>query len=539
MTKASKSTLELFELVDKRKYKPEDIEKIKSLLESGANVNYQDEDDPEEATIGRVLNSWDAKVRLDIVKLFIQFGADVNMEMDDKTTLTIAARQNDLQLMDFLLQHNAIAGIDYALKTAIEKDNFSVVELLIARGADVDCFEPYNESYLDFCGEAYRLRDRNKEYEITPGIKVANLLIEKGANVNGVDGARSNPIQSAVARNFVELAELLLKKGAKPITQNDEYPILSQVSSVEMAKLFMDSGAKVNDINENHPGRTALSNSVESKNKKLIELFIEAGADLYAVDKHNYTAFHHALYSEDLKFLEFLLEYYDLDKCNLIKPLLEVADEQVVISFIKEKMGLKTKAETIAVETLLTESGRESFEKLLNKIGTIRNKLKESKPELFNQLPDYTTFLNADVFDGIHNQMLENLAMWRENIDEPLQALYFEFGGAVTDPFDAYALFFGYANCGDSLKFKNELFDSSGDISLSIFFQGIDELLEDYDEYYTEIKEVCSYTAYLILNLAFGKFINSEEFVGLRIKTPFYIFGAEHDHEPVLIYKHS
>jgi len=343
MATPSNNTIELFELVNKRKYKPEDVAKIKSLLENGADANYQDEDDLEKATIARVLNSWDADVRLEVVKLLIQFNADVNMEFDDKTPLTFAAWKNDLKLIELLLKHNAGAGIDYALKTAIEKDNYQIMELFIAQGVNTNCFEPYTESYLNYCNEAYRLRNEDKEYDNTPGIKTANLLIKNGANVNGVEGARNNPLQAAIAHNFVELAELLLKNGAKPITQNDEYPILSQVSSVEMAKLFMDAGAEVNSFNENYPGRTALSNSIESKNKKLITFFIEAGADLYAVDKHNYTAFHHALYSEDLKFLEFLLGYYNLDKCNKIKPLLEVADEKIVIDFIKEKMGLKTK----------------------------------------------------------------------------------------------------------------------------------------------------------------------------------------------------
>ncbi len=99
-------------------------------------------------------------------------------------------------------------------------------------------------------------------------------------------------------------------------------------------------------------------------------------------------------------------------------------------------------------------------------------------------------------------------------------------------------MFWGYADCNDSLAFKNELFDSSGDISLNMFFEGIDELLEEYDDYYSEIKAICTHTAFLILNLAFGKLVNSEEFSSLDIKTPFYVLGAEHDEDPVLIYKH-
>ncbi len=536
---ASEYTLELFKLVDKRIYKPEDVEKIKSLLEAGADANYQDADDPEETTFARVLDSWKDEIRLEVVELLIQHGADVNMEFDTKTPLIMAARRNHFQLVNYLLEHGAKAGIDNALKAAIEKDNFEMVKLFIAQEVDVNCFQPYNESFIDFCNETYRLRDRDKVYETTPGIKIAKLLIENGADVNGIEGARVNPIQTAIAHDFVELTELLLKNGAKPITQNDAFPILSQVSSVEMAKLFMAYGADLNDIRDEEKSRSALQNSIQNKNKKLIKFFIDAGADLYATDEDYYTAFHYALYSEDLKFLEFLLEFYDLNKCNQIKPLLEVADEQVVKDFIKEKMGFKTASETIAIETLQTEEGKKIFDELLNEIETNRNKLKLAEPELLDQLPDYKTFLKSGIFENINNKLLKNLELWEKYNDKPLQALYFEFGGAVSDPFDAYALFYGFASCDDSLKFKDELFDSSGDISLSMFFQGIDELLEDYDEYYTEVKTVFSYTAYLILNLAFGTFVNSPKFLDLNVKAPFYVLGAEHDEEPVLLYKQS
>jgi len=137
----------------------------------------------------------------------------------------------------------------------------------------------------------------------------------------------------------------------------------------------------------------------------------------------------------------------------------------------------------------------------------------------------------------LYHKFEENTDLWKQNNNTPLQALYMEFGGATTKPYDTYAMFYGYAECDDSLSLKKELFDTKGDLNLEDFFEGIDDCYKKHHAYYDEIREFYTYSAFLIVSLIFGQFVEGKKFAELNTKRPFYLVGAEHDYDPTLIFK--
>ncbi|MFD2561747.1 ankyrin repeat domain-containing protein [Aquimarina rubra] len=330
-------TNELFELVDKRKYTPDDISKIKILLEQGANINYQESDYPFETILYRVISSWKEDQKLDILELLVSYGVDVNVKCDIFYPIEQAALKGDENLVKYLVENGANEGLQSALKTAIERDNLNIVEFLINTGIDVNLNEEYNTPFLNFCTESYRTRDRKKEYHTLPGLISAQLLIDQGADPNGIVGLSPTPLQNAVNEDFSEFVDLLFDKGIEQISEDD--PVLIMVQSLELAEVLIDKGANINAHSEEYRLSTPLISSVKKGNKDLIRFFIDSGADLYLADVDNFTAFHHAVLSEEMELIKYLVNFYDIKKCDKINSLLSLADTSTIKEMINELLA--------------------------------------------------------------------------------------------------------------------------------------------------------------------------------------------------------
>lgn len=542
MQEATTNTLELFDIVSIRKYKPEHIKIIKELLDAGADVNYKHEDVfSTETILTKVFNNWNEELRFEVVKLMVNYGVDLNYEYDGKFHIQEAVETEDIELIKFLVAHGAKNGMDYALKKAITKDYYDIVQFFIDQKVDLNQFKPNGESYLVYCCEAYHYLS-SKEKEIVPGIQIAKLLLENGANINSAENSHF-PLDRAISEDFIEMVELLFESGVNiPQKCTDEY-FMNRVHSVKMAKLLVSKGFKTSFEGFDSDSPNALFYHIDclsNKNEELIRYFIGTGIDLYALNSKGLTAFHEGISGTSIKFIEFLLQFYDFEKCNSIKPLLDVLDPDYdgkTINYVKEKLGMEIQLTQTSIEALLTEHNKESCEILLEKISSIKKSLEEKSPALVSHLPDYKKFLYIEKLGKLYTKFENNTELWKQNNNTPLQALYMEFGGATTEPFDSYAMFYGYAECDDSVSLKKALFTTKGDLYLNEFFEGIDECYEKYNEYYEEIREFYTYSAFLIVNLIFGQFVKGKKFAELEIKSPFYLLGAEHDYDPFVIFK--
>lgn len=326
------ATLDLFELADKGKYNPDDLEKIKKLLSEGADPNFREDDYPNETVLYRVISSWEDQNRLEVVKILLTFGVDFNQTSDVFFPIDKAVCNNDFALVQFMLENGADQGLDYALKSAIERNNIDLVKLLLSCNIDLDDFEPYSKSYLTFCCEAYRIRDINVQYEIQPGIEIAKLLLSHGADPNGIDDD-SSPLLEAVSHNFYELINLLLENGA---TLEPGISVSHYVNTPEMFQFLVDKGV-IKDLNEIDisTAKTPLIYHTIQLNIDLVKYLITNGANIYHTDIHKRTAFHYALWSENLSFIDYLLKHYDVKKCHEISSVFDGTDHKKTIDKLK------------------------------------------------------------------------------------------------------------------------------------------------------------------------------------------------------------
>lgn len=179
-----------------------------------------------------------------------------------------------------------------ALTTAIKYKNREMAELLINKGADVNAVNIEGRTPLINAARS--------------GVKeIVELLINNGADVNAVDIYGTTPLMEAARWANKEIAELLIKAGDN-INAVDTYGntalILAAWNGKNIAKLLIDAGANIDVIG--HFGRTALMRAVERFNKDLIDFLIDKGANTDFVDKGGETAMDKAKKNKSDKLLE-------------------------------------------------------------------------------------------------------------------------------------------------------------------------------------------------------------------------------------------
>ena len=81
--------------------------------------------------------------RLDIVKLLLAKGADINIKSFDDTLLHVAATHGSGELVELLLAQGADVNArdsigSTPLNTAVHNENYAAVKTLLTRGADIN-----------------------------------------------------------------------------------------------------------------------------------------------------------------------------------------------------------------------------------------------------------------------------------------------------------------------------------------------------------------------------------------------------------------
>lgn len=109
----------------------------------------------------------------------------------------------------------------------------------------------------------------------------AQVLIEKGADVDPLTGTQKTPLHFAADRNFLELVKLLLENGADIGARDDEgwSPLhyAAEKDHVEVAAYLIKKGAKVDMLSKR--GGTPLHEASASASPEMINLLLKNGAD--------------------------------------------------------------------------------------------------------------------------------------------------------------------------------------------------------------------------------------------------------------------
>jgi ankyrin repeat protein len=179
------------------------LEVVKLLIERGAKPQGVNEQ------VGDPLRWAIMKGHVDVAQFLIQKGAKLDSkELNDQ--LLNAVDQNYLEMAKFLLENKAdvnFKGTDgaTAVHKAFQAGDFEMVKFLMANGATLDQNTKDNQ---------LQLASGNSN------LKIVNLLLENGANLESKTDEGDTPLIKAVSNNDKAMVELLLAKGASLETKN-------------------------------------------------------------------------------------------------------------------------------------------------------------------------------------------------------------------------------------------------------------------------------------------------------------------------------
>jgi ankyrin repeat protein len=144
---------------------------------------------------------------LDVVKLLIENGADVNLKGEAwYGPLHAAAAKGHIEVVKILLENGADINIFHQnkpLHNAAMNGHIEVAEILLAHGADI------NAKGTDEAAPLHTAVSNNQ-------LAMVKWLLSKGANVNPRASYGCTPLHSAARRNNVEIGKILLEQGADP-----------------------------------------------------------------------------------------------------------------------------------------------------------------------------------------------------------------------------------------------------------------------------------------------------------------------------------
>jgi ankyrin repeat protein len=189
----------------------QDMEALKSMVESGVDVNYQD---PQYGSTALMLACNYGFIEM--AKFLLDNGAKVNIQAQNGATALTGAAQQSLELVKLLLDKKA----DVRLKTEEGNTAFTysimgvlsgsmtteVAELLLEKGANVD-EAPDKGGAAGYTCLMMAARNNNPD--------LVKFLASKGANLNVASQDGATPLSLAEKEDNQEMIKLLKDLGAK------------------------------------------------------------------------------------------------------------------------------------------------------------------------------------------------------------------------------------------------------------------------------------------------------------------------------------
>jgi len=262
---------------------PPQLEIVKLLLKSGANVN------------AKADNSWTAlmeaaKGHSYLRKAFIDKGRKDVATIPTEFARLLLERGADANAMDE-------AGRT-ALMTAAANGQTETVKLLIEAGVDVNAKDPDGGTALIYLIEGYvslmqRLPESDRVTVSTIPIEIASLLINAGADVNTETKDGTTVLMEASISGRADLVRLLVERGANV---NAKFPrngmtvlmFAGDTAHTKIVEVLIEKGADIN-ARDNH-GVTALISAAAGGHSDVVRLLIEKGADVNAKNNYGETA---------------------------------------------------------------------------------------------------------------------------------------------------------------------------------------------------------------------------------------------------------
>jgi ankyrin repeat protein len=239
-----------------------------------------------------------------IVEQLIMAGADVDLRRENgESVYALAIRLGRFTCLRLLLTKVSDVKLpiegDTMLNKAALSGNLSIVDCLIARGADVDA-QTEDKASFPLYSAAWK-----GHYE------VCERLVKAGANVNITKTNHyATALLAAVQNNQKKIVTLLLESGADPKLQLDNWSILhcaSQSKSLEMMEIALSTKPDING--QGSVGRTPLQNACEEGcDVEILQKLFENGADPHVITgEHQRSCLYYAALNGHEHIVEWLL----------------------------------------------------------------------------------------------------------------------------------------------------------------------------------------------------------------------------------------
>ena len=293
---------------------------VELLLDAGA--------DPKNQILSEhslLYNALEGDHGLEILKLLINKGADVNAVQDDlehrKPLLVQAVRLGAYEIIRFLLEAGAnVNALDpilgTALRTAAAKD-VDAVQILIDAGADIDA--PTGRLACEAAELARSTMARRtpiQQASLTGNIEIVQLLVSEGADVNAFlcEGSHNphrwkdygkyqreryeqhdswnpppsvlmTPLQAAILRENAVIVRMLLCAGAHIDTKghgDTPFQMAAAMNQTKIMQILLRHGADVNASAADERGMTALQVAAGAGNCELVQNLLDSGSKIDA-----------------------------------------------------------------------------------------------------------------------------------------------------------------------------------------------------------------------------------------------------------------
>lgn len=177
--------------------------------------------------------------------------------------------------------------INLLLCLAAEECDEELVNAVLEKGGDVNfkCEEVDDViTGLAFCKEN--------------GVKLTELFLKKGANINGADEDNDSFLSYAISYDNVKLTEYLIEKGADRMQRDTNRNMgclpVHGVESVEMLELLISKGFEINQRCDN--GRNLLHFAAKENFKEVAQYLVDQQlVDIHQPDKKGETPLDYAI----------------------------------------------------------------------------------------------------------------------------------------------------------------------------------------------------------------------------------------------------